>query len=90
MLVAIRVTEAGYKLVLALQAGDKESTSIWRELFKDLKPRGLNREKVTLGIMDGLPGLETVFREEFPKARIQRCQLHVARNVLAKVPKKLK
>lgn len=40
--------------------------------------------------MDGLPGLERVFKEEFPKARVQRCQLHVARNVLAKVPRKLK
>ncbi|MDY6854496.1 MAG: transposase [Thermodesulfobacteriota bacterium] len=29
-------------------------------------------------------------REEFPKAKVQRCQIHVARNVLAKVPKNLK
>ncbi len=28
--------------------------------------------------------------EEFPKAKVKRCQVHVARNVLAKVPKKLK
>ena len=41
-------------------------------------------------MMDGLPGLETVFREEFPKAKVQRCQVHVARNVLAKVPQKFK
>jgi len=40
--------------------------------------------------MDGLPGLETVFKEEFPKAKVQRCQVHVAANVLAKMPKKLK
>ncbi len=40
--------------------------------------------------MDGLPGLEKVFGEEFPKAKVQRCQVHAARNVLAKVPKKLK
>ena len=40
--------------------------------------------------MDGLKGLETVFLEEFPQAKIQRCQVHVARNVLAKVPQKLK
>jgi len=40
--------------------------------------------------MDGLPGLETVFREEFIHAKAQRCQVHVAKNVLAKVPKKLK
>lgn len=43
-----------------------------------------------LGVMDGLPGLEKVFKEEFPKAKVQRCQVHVSRNVLAKVPKKLK
>jgi putative transposase len=90
VLVAIGITETGQKLVLAMQAGDKESASSWRELFKDLKSRALDRENVTLGIMDGLKGLEAVFKEEFPKAKVQRCQLHVARNVLAKVPKKLK
>ena len=40
--------------------------------------------------MDGLPGLEKVFKEEFPNGQVQRCQVHVARNVSAKVPKKLK
>jgi putative transposase len=76
--------------VLSFQAGDKESASNWCEFFKDLKNRGLDIKNVKLGIMDGLPGLETVFKEEFPKAKVQRCQVHVARNVLAKVPKKLK
>ena len=55
-----------------------------------MKSRELEGGKVTLGMMDGLPGLETVFREEFPQAKVQRCQVHVARNVLAKVPKKFK
>lgn len=90
VLVAVAVTAEGHKLVVGLQAGDKESASAWRELFKDLKSRGLAAETITLGIMDGLTGLEKVFKEEFPKARIQRCQVHVARNVLAKVPHKLK
>lgn len=90
VLVAIGVTEKGRKLVLGLQAGDKESASSWREFFKDLKKRGLDAGNMLLGVMDGLPGLEKVFKEEFPKAKTQRCQVHVARNVLAKVPKKLK
>ena len=90
VLVAIGVTETGRKLVLGLQAGDKESASNWRESIKDLKKRGLDGRNATLGIMDGLPGLERVFKEEFPKAKVQRCQVHVAKNVLAKVPKKLK
>jgi putative transposase len=90
VLVVIGVTEEGYKLVLGLQSGDKESASTWREFIKDLKRRGLKKESVILGVMDGLPGLESVFKEEFPQAEVQRCQVHVARNVLAKVPKKLK
>ena len=90
VLVAIGIKKTGQKLVLGLQAGDKESASNWREFFKDLKNRGLTFQEVTLGIMDGLPGLERVFKEEFTNAKVQRCQVHVARNVLAKVPKKFK
>ena len=77
-LIVIGVQEKGQKLVLAIQSGDKESTSTWRELFKDLKNRGLNPQNITLGIMDGLPGLEKVFKEEFSNARVQRCQVHLA------------
>ena len=90
VLVVIGVTKSGHKMVLAIQAGDKESAPTWRELFKDLKSRNLDSSKVVLGIMDGLPGLEKVFTEEFPNSKTQRCQVHVARNVLAKVPKKIK
>ena len=90
VLVVIGVSERGHKMVLALQAGDKESASTWRELFKDLKRRGLRGERITLGVMDGLSGLEKVFQEEFSNAKVQRCQVHVARNVLAKVPRKIK
>jgi len=90
VLAIVGVDQEGYKSVLGLQSGDKESASSWREFFKDLKKRGLNTHHVNLGIMDGLPGLEKVFKEEFTNARVQRCQVHVARNVLCKVPKKLK
>jgi putative transposase len=90
VLVVIGVSQDGYRTVLAVQSGDKESATTWRELFKDMKRRGLDFNQVVLGIMDGLPGLEKVFMEEFPNAEVQRCQIHVTRNVLAKVPRKLK
>lgn len=90
VLVVIGVDENGVKQVLALQAGDKESAGTWRQMFKDLKARGLDRHAVKLGIMDGLPGLEKVFMEEFSEAKVQRCQVHVARNVLCKVPQNMK
>ena len=84
VLVDIEVAETGKKLVLGFQTGDKESAPTWREFFRDLKGRGLDGSKMVLGVMDGLPGLEKVFKEEFPKAKVQRCQVHVARNVLAR------
>jgi putative transposase len=90
VLVAIGVSETGHRLVLGLQAGDKESATAWREFCKDLKRRGLQSQLVELGMMDGLTGLETVFKEEFSQAKRQRCQGHVARHGLAKVPKKYK
>ncbi len=90
VLVAIGVTEDGIKLVLGMQSGDKESATNWREFFRDLKNRGFNGSGVRLGIMDGLSGLEKVFKEEFSNAKVQRCQVHVARNVIAKAPRKLK
>ena len=82
VLVAVGVSERGDKLVLGRQMGDKQSGRSWRELFKDLKRRGLNCLRIVLGIMDGLPSLEKVFREEFANAEVQCCQVHVARNVL--------
>jgi putative transposase len=90
VLVAIGVNVEGYRSVLGFQSGDKESATSWREFFKDLKNRGLNGSSVNLGIMDGLAGLEKVFKEEFHNSSVQRCQVHLARNVLSKVPLKLK
>src|SRR4030042_6552558 len=90
VLAARGITEEGQRLVLGLQAGDKESASSWRQFFKDLKARGLNGQSVILGITDGLAGLEKGFHEEFPKAKVQSCQVHLASNVIAKVPMKLR
>lgn len=90
VLVAVAMFPDGTKTVLGFQGGDKESASSWREFFKDLKARGLDAGKVRLGIMDGLPGLEKVFGEEFTSAEVQRCQVHLARNVMSKVPVKMR
>lgn len=90
MLIVIGITENNKRMFLCIQQGDKESSSTWREIFKDLKNRGLDGARIRLGVMDGLSGLEKVFKEEFINAKVQRCQVHVARNVLAKVPHKMK
>jgi putative transposase len=88
VLVVIGVTEGRRRQVLALQAGDKESKGSWEAVFTDLIRRGLDPATIQLGIMDGLPGLERAFLAAFRKATVQRCQVHKAKNVLAKVRKK--
>lgn len=41
-------------------------------LLRNVIERGLRAEPVKLGIMDGLPGLEALFRRLFPRAVVQR------------------
>ena len=89
LLMAIGITTDGYRKILAVQLGDRESASSWREFFKDLKRRGLKGRQLELGIMDGLPGLEKAFIECFPKAKTQRCVVHKLRNIAAKLPRKI-
>lgn len=57
-------------MVLELLSGDKESASNWREFFKDLKTRGLNKRAVTLGIMDACLTFFNFTEEEWISLRI--------------------
>jgi putative transposase len=87
-LVVIGVDDTGHKSALAMVQGDKESRPAWEMVLADLKSRGLDGTSVELGIMDGLPGLGDAFREAFPKARVARCWVHKARNVMPRVPRR--
>lgn len=73
--------------VLSVTMGDRESADLWGDVFNDLIRRGLDTAAVELGIMDGLPKLEEVFKTYFGRARTQRCQVHAKRNALRRVRK---
>jgi len=75
--------------ILAIEPGQKDNASCWGSLFEDLKRRGLKAEKVRLGIMDGLSGLENVFRESFSNAQTARCWVHAKKNAISKCPARL-
>lgn len=87
-LVVVGVDESDRKSVLSMVQGDKDSRPAWEMVFAWLKERGLDSGAVQLGIMDGLPGLDQAFLEAFPKARIARCWVHKARNVMPLVPRR--
>lgn len=73
--------------VLALEMGDRERADLWENVFGSLIARGLNAEAVELGIMDGLAGLESLFKRFFSRARTQRCQKHAKANACRQVRK---
>ncbi len=83
------VTEEGERFeVLALVMGDRERTDLWEGVFRELAERGLDLQAVELGIMDGLPGLEEMFKRFFPRGQTQRCQKHAKANACRRVRKK--
>lgn len=73
--------------VLALEMGDRERADLWEMVFGSLRERGLNAEAVELGVMDGLPGLESVFKRFFPRAQTQCCQKHAKARACQRVRK---
>ena len=84
VLVAWAILENGKRALLHIAPGSKEDTVSCRELFRDLKRRGLNDP--VLGTTDGAPGLIRAFEECWPKSLRQRCLAHKMRNLEAKVP----
>lgn len=87
LLVAIAGTSDGRKVVVAIQAGHRESTEIWSSLLRDLKARGMNAPRLVIG--DGHLGIWGGLSNVYPEAREQRCWNHKTRNVLDKLPKRL-
>ena len=89
-LVVLGIDTSNRMSILAMQPGHKDSAECWTEIFKDLVVRGLDPQSIQVGIMDGLPGLETSFRESFVNAKTARCWAHSLRNAMAKTPERLR
>lgn len=84
VLVAYGITTVGQPVLLAVEPGGDESHDAWASFLDDLTARGLRPP--LLVISDGAPGLLGAIDNKFPSALRQRCLIHRARNVLAKVP----
>lgn len=76
---ALAIRPDGTKEILNYQVAPTESAGIWRELLETLKNQGI--EEALLFVTDGLKGLDTVLSECFPKAKQQRCLVHIARTI---------
>lgn len=84
LLVAIAVTEDGYREILGIVEGAKEDKAGWSAFLKHLKERGL--KGVELVISDACLGLVESVAEVYPDAQWQRCVVHWYRNAFSHVP----
>ena len=85
---AYAVGPDGHRRLLGITLGPEESENSWSEFLEQLLERGLSG--VQLVIADEHAGLAAAVRRFLPEVRRQRCTVHLQRNVLAKVPHRLR
>jgi len=83
LLAAFAITPDGTERLLGYRLGEGESAEEWALLLDDLKARGLRSTELV--VVDGAGGLEKALQARFPDVPVQRCIMHAARNVMAKV-----
>ena len=84
--VIIGVDCYGMKDVLGIWCDKTESATFWTSVFEDLKERGVNDILYTTS--DGVAGFKGALELVFPKAKAQRCVVHLVRNLYNICPKK--
>jgi len=84
VLAAWGMTTEGRPVLVGLEPGASESTDAWSGFLNGMVARGLRPP--LLAVSDGAPGLIAAVELVFPHSLRQRCVIHRARNILAKVP----
>lgn len=85
VLIAIGVTEDGYREIIGAAEGMKEDHESWKNFFIYLKERGLSGVRLVIG--DKCLGMLESIPEVFPEARYQRCTVHFYRNIFSVTPR---
>src|SRR4051794_20883678 len=86
VLVAWGFTEDGERVLLAVMLGMRESYEDWQALGRDLIGRGLGAPMLI--VADGAAGLSKAIEHCWPASDRQRCCVHRARNLYAKLPER--
>jgi putative transposase len=86
ILAVVGISESGEREVLAFRVGDRENEQAWKDLFDDLKARGV--KEIGLWISDGNQAMLNAITKKFPTSARQRCVVHKMDNVLSYIPTK--
>jgi transposase-like protein len=88
--VALGIGIDGVKHPLAVEEGSTENATLVTDLITGLRDRGLDVTRPILAVLDGAKALSRAVKDVFGKPLIQRCQQHKIRNVIDKLPDRLK
>jgi putative transposase len=86
VLVAWGFTADGERVLLSVMLGMRESSEDWQALARDLIARGLGAPMLI--VADGAAGLVNAIEQCWPASDRQRCCVHRARNLYAKLPER--
>ena len=84
VMVAYAITTVGQPVLVSVEPAAAESTDAWADFLDGLTARGLKIPLLT--ITDGAQGLINAVDTSLHGSLRQRCLIHKARNVLAKIP----
>ena len=85
VVIATGISADGRREVLGFQVGDSEDAAFWTEFLRSLRQRGMSGVKLV--ISDAHAGLRKAISTVMQGASWQRCRVHFARNLLARVHK---
>ena len=77
---ALDINLEGHKELLGLWIAENEGAKFWLSVLTELQNRGL--EDILMACVDGLSGFPGAIQTVYPKAQIQLCIVHMARNSL--------
>jgi putative transposase len=84
LMLAYGINREGKREILAIEPMFDESEASWREFFRKLKTRGV--QKICLCISDAQMGIQNALKKEWIGSSWQRCKVHFMRNILARIP----
>jgi len=88
--VALGIDIDGTKHPLAVEQGSTGNATLVTGLITGLRDRGLDVTRPVLAVPDGSKALSRAVKDVFDKPVIQRCQQHKIRNVIDRLPDKLR
>ena len=84
LLVAVGITPEGRRTILGVSVSLSEAEVHWREFLASLQERGLHG--VQLVVSDDHAGLRAALRSRLAGVKWQRCQFHLAKNLIDHLP----